>query len=363
MMRKCLLLIFALSALTGTAESTFSPQNRPKELQDLINTTAALVGKEEASWHFNGQTSYEPLELHDTEILFHMIMERLKTPGQQKIYIVEVGAGNGTWARHQLTELTKRLVALGVKSKDVRVYFYSFTGDRYKYVSPLKTSHGEAFFFSSFAIENLKSELEKRHLSFLQDKVDFLISEMTFVHLHDAWGTLFQCYDLLRPKGLMFVDGVPTFFASQKPEGNPQHFWTMSEVALFHSIGASFLLINKSGASNVGKPFVLMRNTQEHLALPMRYERLEERSIASHTPSKIVPLFAWDPPQQMPCLSSMKPGSLFQNSGDNPEEEAWGDAKLFKLLSSWDPSWKKHLLPIHFDRLNPCPPPAGPAQP
>jgi hypothetical protein len=234
-------------------------------------------------WICNGKTvgGYRMLGLND-----EMLLKTLFFKKKKNIYIIDVGGGNGGWARYAMDLLlhTKGWwdwMTDKLYGTEKQFHIFSVTGGQECKETIERKGNVTLYLFNQFKIENIAEEFYKRGYDYLKNNVDLMVSHATLEHLVDPFGTLQQMYSLLTPlQGLLIADQFYFAFDDlEKTQRFPVENWnifvTSNAVPLFHSIF-----------------FLLMRNNDQKLALPLEYTgKISPTGSGIGTASGIVTVF------------------------------------------------------------------------
>jgi hypothetical protein len=269
-----------LSPYTYAAEFDLSTnemlwKNRPTSVTQKIDEIFEPISCDfttPSTWGcYNGISSPE-----FSQVSLMTVAERilLSAPQEQKdIYIMDIGAGYFPygWGRALIQHLNK----LQTIRSDLKVHMISLCGERFGGEEIVEDGCCARYEFGQFKIEHLHDELEKRGLD-LKNKVALIFTHMCLLHLVDPAGAFLQAINLLEPKsGLFFGDNF--FFLTEK---DTEESFGQDPLAYMISIlndtKAPFLINPKEELRGTGIRYMLKRETNEPLTLPMAYVGVEE---------------------------------------------------------------------------------------
>lgn len=261
-------------------------KNRPKAITEKIDRVfSSLTHDTKSSWGlYNGDMSYQIGGLDDTKMIARTIEH---APATQKEFVfLDIGAGNFQWIDH----MVKVVNTLSLDPK-IQVHFIGVRGERYL---------GESFFeigickihkLGGVKIEELSRQFETLGLP---DKIDIIVSRWTFRHLVDPVGTFQQAYNLLRPGGLIALDG---FCFNYTPRWLGDECWDRRVVQLLLDMRVSFLFRHfdyKNSASH----FIIER-TKHKCSIPMKYAKLVDINARWDVGSRVCTVFTRNTPSPL----------------------------------------------------------------
>ena len=198
---------FLLSLYTSTTFAGLSHHNRPLELQEAIDhTVESLSAREHLTWGSAGSSEdlYAIGGLNEERIFCDRIKSEYDSKGRTQFTAVDLGGGYGGWSKFMARQIASWIESDPEAPRDIEVTFLSLTAES-KGREPQETIIGvsKVRVLWGVALENLGQDLERHpHKEWLRTAVgnaDLIVSKLTFLHLHDPFGTLAQVYDLLRP--------------------------------------------------------------------------------------------------------------------------------------------------------------------
>jgi SAM-dependent methyltransferase len=253
-----------------------NPLFPPSDLKKLIgDTTQQLNSTTYPKWGVNGPCTDD----HQIVPALYLLKALIAfSPHQKEFYILDIGAGNGSWMHILREEMQKQGI-----SPDIRFHIIGVTGENYNHGNSGKVEiHGAitTYFYDCFKIEDLIcSFVEKKKrgeiLFDMENKVDLIVSGYTGVHLHFPVGMFWNAYHLLRPgKGLMSMHGFPVLFEENLDDIENKDYQDLgvydSNMAKFLSMTQAPFLIN-SNTEGIIAPFLLKRPDIKLLELPLAY--------------------------------------------------------------------------------------------
>lgn len=236
--------------------------DRPAVVQEHVDDAFKHI-KETRSWGYNGSEGwYRPLGLDDERIIKHSIMQT----NNNDVYIIDVGCGQGAWARKAFDILqTEEYKNMGKK-----IHIFSVTGGKECENFIEHKDHVSLYQFNQFKIENIDEEFAKRGFD-LKDKVNLIVSRWTLRHLTDTFGTVKRLYGLLQPEGKLLANGFLFKSATSKQiEGFPG-VWENNENILANQNSNATLLFDEREAGRDEGGFLLMRNNNGGIDIPLEY--------------------------------------------------------------------------------------------
>lgn len=239
-------------------------KDRPRDLSNVIRDTYSEFASKslEQNWQYRGN-EYYGLAGTDERLLFKgIINENLSK--RKKFYAVDLGGGNGAWAKAMMTYINQEKF-----SEDFKVTIYSLGAENTSNSPKIKEGKCTIKNWDRFRIENLSDELLDRQ-KYLEKKVDLIVSSYCLHHLVDPMGTLLQAYELLRPEtGLLLAN---------------QFYFLVKDETEYDSLGLYLSLID-SKASFLARDglrkeptFILSRKDEKSLQMPLRYKGFESTS-------------------------------------------------------------------------------------
>jgi SAM-dependent methyltransferase len=283
---------------------------RPESVQDKVDKTFAKIFEYDTlSWAYNGTYPYGIFGLDDDKLIKYIVSN---SPGNvtdifdigcgtgywgrgvmtlNVIYIIDIGCGTGDWGR----SVVNLLVNIIRPEKTVKVI--SVTGGSECANMICGESHdiiidGEIkgnvtlYQLNRFKIENIVEEFRKRGFN-LEGTVNLIVSSWTLMHLTDPFGTLKQMYSLLTPsQGILIADNFFfEFFDDSKKIQSPIPDITCNPTPscdIFSTTNAVPLFRAESTGRSILGSFLLMRNDDQELAIPLAYTgKTHELPVAS----------------------------------------------------------------------------------
>ncbi len=234
-----------------------------EEIQDRFNQLL------DEPWNYNGQDSYVLFnELPLEYFLRYMINHN---PERKNFYLMDIGAGDFRWAKSTAKVIKAFIEKNNYEDKGFHFHIIGLTGNKFSYEEYISNTSFEekklndyctSYFFSSFPIENMEVEFKKRGLRGRFNKnIDFIVSNMTFVHFNDPLGDFIQACNFLRPKtGLFSMDGFQILSTKTAKKTPPNK-------ALDYIKGIEYLQ-SWGGFSNSKLQSILVRRTSDSPILP-----------------------------------------------------------------------------------------------
>ncbi|MGI4851524.1 MAG: methyltransferase domain-containing protein [Janthinobacterium lividum] len=251
----------------------FDSSHRPQHVKAHIDEAFEIVSQQDPKrWHSNGQENYQMLSTNQDNITIDSYLKSRINAGQTDINIMDIGAGNGAWG-HALADRINQFSEVS----NVHINIYSLTGE--KYDAPETTENGKCFIHNlyGFKIEDLDKELNKKNLD-LNNKIDLIVSYLTFTHLYDRLGTLQTAINLMRPNtGIMINQWSPLNLLKDE---NAITSLEQQEIDPYHSLSyfydaaiESELEIFISALYKSFKNYILKKKTSEEILLPFKYSQ------------------------------------------------------------------------------------------
>jgi SAM-dependent methyltransferase len=259
------------------------PSDRPEMLKQVIQADFMDLSSNLHHWNYNGAARYIFLNIDTAE--FAKTIIKAAPSDQKDFYLLDIGSGKFNWGIGTAEYLNKQTDI----PNDITIHIISVTGENYGPLKVYSVGKCKLYNISAFKIEDLKNSFEKIHLDF-NGKFDLIVSQYTFVHLHDPVGTFVQAYNLLRPKtGFMLTDGFPVYFGPDEPTtGN---FFNRRLNLLLTLIGTKApYLIGQSTSDRPILSFLLKRPNEDLLSLPLKYSGNVEYAPSNNS-RKSVPYF------------------------------------------------------------------------
>ncbi len=195
---------------------------------------------------------------------------------QKEFYFLDIGAGNCAWATGVVNFLNQQPDLFN----DITIHIISLTGEHYDTIPVPESNFCKVYNLCSFEIENLSDSLQKRGLDF-NNKIDLIVSNYCFMHLHDPSGTFVQAYNLLRPyTGIMVLDGFPLHY-DDDPDLTKDFASATKE--FLQSTQVPFLMSTYVARDDISHhgiyPFMIQRPDQTPCQLSYMYAGLEKRTV------------------------------------------------------------------------------------
>lgn len=245
----CLIVLGGLINCALSAHAAFLDVNdRPEKLRAAITKKyRALVDSESLHWRYNGADKYRIAGVDDDAVVKKLV----DTNPQQKIFnLVDVGAGNHSWAQARVTYLNSEF-----SGQEIHFNIFSLTGDNYKEdgyeeragVNVVEEQIGVCSLYklSAFPVENLIEKFkELGYFEMLSNQVDLTVSAYTLMHLVDPVGTFLQMYNLARPnQGLLLVEN---FFGMSGHDNDPvNNFLDQTQLEFFKRYGTNSFVVRR----------------------------------------------------------------------------------------------------------------------
>lgn len=238
--------------------------DRPESVQHLVDQQFELV-RNRTTWGFNGSSAYNLLRLDDDKFLEDFVHKILRDrPEATDVYILDVGCGNALWGDNAMN-----VIAQVEREREINrtIYIYSVTGGLECQNRVNRNGNVIHTVFNQFKIENLDEEFLARGVD-LRNNVDLIVSQWTFMHFVDGFGTLKRMYSLLRPYfGMAMFNKFEFYYRDSS--NNTNNLDSVFEVLL--ASNASTLMLK-------GKPtqtsFLVKRTDEQKLIIPLTYGAL-----------------------------------------------------------------------------------------
>lgn len=179
---------------------TLSYRQRPAEVQAKVDAVFRYnAWRSVGSWLLNGSPQYHICRLED-EVLIRNVVQN--SPAQSDYYFLDVGAGLYQWVNNAAKILCN-------SSEYVPNSRYHIIGVNFEGKDEVETiGNCTVYRLDHFKTENMIEAFQERGL-YLENKLDLVVSRFTLRHLVDGLGTFLQMYELTKPGGLLFVEGIP----------------------------------------------------------------------------------------------------------------------------------------------------------
>lgn len=254
--------IILMLFIVSTGSFALDPSQRPDELKGTIQRSfkelSVTSGK---NWRYQGEGSSYGIMHIDPAELAHMLIKT--APKDQKdFYLLDIGAGVFGWSKGTANYLNQQTDI----PDDVTIHIIGVTGENYGAPTIKQVGRCKIYNISAFNIEDIKQSFEDLGFDF-NGKIDLVVSEFTFIHLHDAVGTFIQVYNLLRPDtGYILMHGIPVFFVGQKD--NEELVWNLIDFLIMTK--APFLIGPGTGERWI-ESFLLRKPNNAPLSIPLTY--------------------------------------------------------------------------------------------
>jgi hypothetical protein len=282
-------------------------KDRPVLLKEAIQEAFhSLSCQSRSTWTYNGdEKEYNLLSINQYQLLKHIIQSNY--PKQKNFTVLDIGAGNFSVN----AQLLKELLEDKTLPDDIEVHLVGVRGEHLEKASKssffqttregpdVKMIHQGRFYqynIGGFSIENIVDEFDVLSengfpLDPRKNKIDFIFSSFTFIHLVDALGTFLQAYSLLKPtSGYFLSDG---FYFALPQEDDPKRpgksdnylldaayldFDVCSDINLYWLLNVANVpyLINGQSESGSLNAFLLRRPDDKLLAIPLAYESMKK---------------------------------------------------------------------------------------
>lgn len=238
---------------------------RPKELQERINSAFRYICKHESSqWGlYNGGSEYAMCGVKEHDLMKKLILDAY--PARKEFYALDVGAGNFQWGE-SLADYIEKQTDL---PPDIKVHIIGVRGEKNTNTQMIETSRCRIYRLGAFKVEEMETEFAKVGLD-VKNKIDMATSRWCLKHLEDPTGTLLQTMNLLRPQtGLFLFDGFMLCYEDEDLEKKFSPKKNM--VQLLSDLKAPFVRINYGSSQQVDH-FLVQRIKETPCKLPMIYK-------------------------------------------------------------------------------------------
>jgi hypothetical protein len=178
-------------------------EHRPQQLEAACQESFKHISSNtvaNASWRFNGDTSYYLLNLSSLDFVLALIQ---KSP-KKEFSLLDVGAGNCAFGANLQEELLKLQL-------DKTIHIVSVTGEQFPkdHIVTITNENTHHHRLGGVCIANLKESLNKKGCG--NFVFDFALSHLCFIHLNDPLSTYLQVFDLLSNQGFLLSDTTPFY--------------------------------------------------------------------------------------------------------------------------------------------------------
>lgn len=323
-----LILVLSISCYSSDFQA-LDIKDRPESLQKTIDFTFNELSKQQiGGWRYNGKSSYVFLNIDPAE---HVVSLSRKNPQQKEFFLLELGAGNFSWGKATADYINRQKdMPSGVKFHIIGV-----TGENYDEPQVIEKGKCKIYQIGSFKLENLKESFKKLNID-LDKKVDIITSDFTFIHLHDPVGTFIQAYDLLKPKGLVMMQGFPVLYKGEEDYYYPARI--SDRLFQFLNLTKAPFLVGDT-QPRIMTQFILQRPDDKPLMIPLSYSGttyLELAHTCAHEVVEFKKLIKFD---KESIINKNFDYSLDGGSGFSSQVVA-GDATLFEEIYQTSPYWQ-----------------------
>jgi hypothetical protein len=324
---KFVMIAFMIMCINLQASEHLDWQDRPEMLNLKIESCfSELSNRTSGHWNFNGKVHYTIAGVEEEKLAHHLIISQ---PNQKDFYFLDMGAGDFQWGTHLANYINERK---DIAEREMKVHIIGIRGEQS--LEPEVSVNGKCIIYKlgSFKIEELETAFKTRGYQ-LQNKMDLIISSWTFRHLVDPVGTLVQAYNHLKPGiGLFLFDGFFCGYHSQKdPLGGMTPYLNMAMLLL--DTKAPFLIDPDDGTRALNN-FILKRNSEESLKLPLHYDNYTYIGSNSQVNSGAMTIFKRTKPEPNIYSFEFIPSMQTYNKlcGDQDLFNYFQDNKLFSFM-------------------------------
>lgn len=245
---------------------------RPDKIKSVVARSFEDVSSlttNSSNYRYYGCSSYGFMEIDDGKLLLNII----QNSKEKEVCILDIGAGNFTWAKSMSIFLNKNLDKLADKT----IHFVSLSGESYSGETLIQDQVCFLHNRGSFCIEDLitsfsKDEVLKR---FAEQKFNLIVSRYTFIHIADPVGTFLRSYNCLKQGGYICMDGFQVLYDDRKKVTHLHE----NMVQLLEDTGEPYLV--KNWGDNRGLYQFLLKKTKDDLKLPMVYSGYSYLEVAN----------------------------------------------------------------------------------
>ena len=238
-------------------------KKRPSHVQDAVNAAFERISERHQTWMYNGSKEYKLLRIPDRKFIDYIASKK-----KDDIYILDVGAGNGTWGNE-----VERILIANHSDKNKQFNIISLTGSDELKEGIEKTGNITHYKFSKFKIENINKRLKERGLS-IKGNVDAIFSNWTFRHFIDPLGTLRQCFNLLTDQEGILLSSDLIFKANCTRKDDWLNKKTLLNLFSDKNSKTPAKILFSSTTRDDSKKyeFLLLRTSKDSLQLPVTYD-------------------------------------------------------------------------------------------
>jgi len=247
-----------LDATKRNPENDIALGERPPAVQKVIDEVFEMR-KDMEDWEdLNSAYPYN-LFFHDNTVLKHLVSKPKK-----EIYIIDVGSATGEFGKHAMKVL---LHDEACQKSEKQFIIFCVTGAMECNEEVLREGNVTLYLLNQFKIENIDEEFLKKGFD-LKKQVDLIVSRATLQLLVDPFGTIKRMYSLLTPTCGMILSDSFAFFYQHKLQTFPYNNWK-----ILADTGAVILFRKNANVtwSKYDDTFLLMRNNDQELAIPLEY--------------------------------------------------------------------------------------------